>query len=155
MVAEPWGSKAKNKRTVMPVKHEPDPRVADMKDTFLQQAAELWEQHRERFLRYLEEAETRKLNLSFKAALDFTESAASLETTISYSQVVKDRRTADFDNPNQQQLPGTTREELGAPVNEEAGPVPEGDTAEGAAAIAQAGNSTEARKGKKKAKTAN
>ena len=100
----------------MPVRNDPDARLEEMKSEFLEQCADLWTQHEERFMRYKAESETGKINLTFKATLDFSEGKAGLETTIGYSQVVKDKRRAEFDSPDQEQIPGTSREELNGNV---------------------------------------
>lgn len=57
-------------------------------------------------MQVLEDAESRKVNLTFTATLDFSESTAKLETQIRFSQVVKDKKQDDFDDPNQAKLPG-------------------------------------------------
>lgn len=83
-----------------------------MKGAFVEQCADLWDTHQEKFMAFLNQAEVEKINLTFRATLDFTESKAGLETTIGYSQVVKDKRRTELDNPDQIQIPGTSREDV-------------------------------------------
>lgn len=90
----------------MPKKHTPDARMTEMRDAFLQHAKDLWDQHESEFSTVLQEAEAKKLRLTFSATLDFTESKALMETNMSFSQVVKDKRTAEFDDPNALRLDG-------------------------------------------------
>lgn len=85
-------------------KNKADARTQDLKETFLKHAADLWDTHEARFMEVLDDSESQAISLTFHAKLDFSESTAKLDTTIGFSQVVKDKRTADFDNPNQMQL---------------------------------------------------
>ncbi len=90
----------------MPKAHkEPEVRLSQIRESFMAQAGELWTQHEDRFMGVLSESEDKVIALSFRAKLDFSESSACLETTIGYSQVVKDKRTASFDDPSQPALP--------------------------------------------------
>lgn len=87
------------------MKHEPKVSLDAMRAAFLEKADELWGEHEEKFMKIMEEGETKEIGLTFSANLDFTESAAGLELSIRYSQVVKDKRIVMFDDPNQQPLP--------------------------------------------------
>jgi hypothetical protein len=89
----------------MPRKQKADARMKDIKEAFLEHAADLWDKHETEFTVVLDESELRKMNLTFSAELDFSESTAKLNTTMRFSQVMKDKRTADFDDPNQPHLP--------------------------------------------------
>lgn len=90
----------------MPKKQRADARLNDIQERFLERAQELWDLHEGEFMQVLEDAESRKVNLTFTATLDFSESTAKLETQIRFSQVVKDKKQDDFDDPNQTKLPG-------------------------------------------------
>lgn len=90
----------------MPKKQKADARISDIKEKFLERCSELWDTHEGEFMAVLEDSETKKLNLSYTAELDFSESTAKLNTTMRFSQVVKDKKTDDFDDPNQPRLPG-------------------------------------------------
>lgn len=74
-------------------------RLSDMKEKFLERAAELWDMHIEDAMTILESSESKKFNLTFHAKLDFSESTAKLETEISFSQQHRDRRQDDFEDP--------------------------------------------------------
>ena len=84
--------------------------MEDIREEFLKHAADLWATHQDDFARVLSDAESQKINLSFTAKLDFSEVTAKLHTNLSYSQVVKDSREKDFDDPNQPRLPGVIEE---------------------------------------------
>ena len=99
----------------MPKKAKPDARLSEMRAEFLLQAEELWDAHQEEFMGVLEESEARKVKLSYGVMLDFSESKASLETTMGFSQVVKDKRQKFFDDPNQLGLPMEERPPGDAP----------------------------------------
>lgn len=90
----------------MPKKQRADARLNEIQERFLERAQELWDLHENEFMAVLEDSESRKVNLSFTGTLDFSESTAKLETTIRFSQVVKDKKQDDFDDPNQAKLPG-------------------------------------------------
>lgn len=90
----------------MPKKQRADARLNDIQERFLERAQELWDLHENEFMQVLEDSETRKVNLTFTGTLDFSESTAKLETQIRFSQVVKDKKQDDFDDPNQAKLPG-------------------------------------------------
>lgn len=90
----------------MPKRNDPDVRVDEMKGTAAEQLRDLWDMHQDEFMKVLTEAEVKKLNLNFTVKLDFSDSKATLETTMSFSQVVKDKRTAEFEDPNAPFLPG-------------------------------------------------
>jgi len=100
--------------------------LAEMRTQLQVQIDDLWETHKLRFMRFLGEAEVEKINLSFRATLDFTASKAGIEVTMGYSQQVKDKRRSEIDPQEQGQLPGTTRDELKAGIAGEAQPLPEG-----------------------------
>lgn len=93
------------KRKMPKEKAKPDKRLRDMKEKFLDRAAELWKKHESEFVEILDESESHKLNLSFSAKLDFSESSAVLDTTLSFSQVMTDKTSDTFDDPNQGKLP--------------------------------------------------
>mgnify|MGYP006338389249 FL=1 len=84
--------------------------------------ADLLIEHEARIAEAIEESEGRKLNISFSAKIDFSESVGTVDTHIGYSQVTKDKRHADIDPPDQMQIPGTERE---VEVSEEAEEQPE------------------------------
>lgn len=88
----------------MPKKATPTANPSQIRDKFLERAGELWDLHEEEFMQVLEEAESKKINLTIKASLDMSETAAKLQTGISFSQVVKDAREDVFDDPNQRPL---------------------------------------------------
>lgn len=90
----------------MPKKQRADARLAEIQETFIERVSELWDLHESEFMQVLEDAESRKMALTFTATLDFSESTAKLETQIRFSQVVKDKKQDDFDDPNQPKLPG-------------------------------------------------
>lgn len=90
----------------MPKKQKADARVGDIREKFMERCDELWGLHEAEFMAVLDDAESKRLNLSFTAELDFSESTAKLNTTMRFSQVVKDKKTDDFDDPNQPRLPG-------------------------------------------------
>ena len=75
------------------------------KDAFLSQAVELWDANQDKFLKVAKDGEKPAINLTFKASFDMAESAASLTTTLRYSEVFTDERVTNFDDPNQVPLP--------------------------------------------------
>ena len=83
----------------------PDARLAEIRDRFVERTGELWDLHEEEFMKVLEDSESRAVNLSFSATLDFSESTAKLETKIRFSQVITDEKQDDFDDPSQPRLP--------------------------------------------------
>ena len=107
----------------------PNARIAEAKDKFLARAGELWDKHESGFGAILEDGEVKKVNISFTAALDFTEGTAVVETKIGYSQAVRDKRVDDLDDPNQPTLFDAGRQDdapgvdAGGPLPEEGGPV--------------------------------
>lgn len=102
----------------MPKKSNPDARQAEVRDMFVKRVQELWEVHESEIQAVLKDAESQKLNLSFTAKLDFSESAAKLVTSICFSQVVKESREDDFEDPNQPALPGLTKAEAAEEASE-------------------------------------
>ena len=84
--------------------------MSDIKDRFVSRCAELWDAHEGEFMSVLEDSENKRVNLTFRAELDFSESTAKLTTAMSFSQVMKDRKEDDFDDPNAPALPGLERE---------------------------------------------
>ena len=94
----------------MPKKQRPDARLSDIKDKFIERIGELWETHESEFIGVLEDSEKKCVNLTFRAELDFSESTAKLTTAMSFSQVMKDRKEDDFDDPNAPPLPGMEKE---------------------------------------------
>lgn len=89
----------------MPRKQQADARWSDIKGKFLERVAELWDTHQEKFVSVLDESEQRKINVTFRGALDFSESTASLVTSIAYVQAMKDKKSDSFEDPNQPNLP--------------------------------------------------
>jgi hypothetical protein len=88
----------------MPRKNKAEARMEEVRDKFLQRAAELWDKHQAEFSTVLENAESHCLNITFTAALDFSESAAKLETKQSFSEVHRDSTEDTFDDPSQPAL---------------------------------------------------
>lgn len=92
----------------MPKKQKSASRVDELKTEFLRHATDLWDKRGMEIVKVLDQAESRKLNATFTAAMDFSESTAKITTTVSFSQVHKDKRVTDFMNPD---LPGMKGEE--------------------------------------------
>jgi hypothetical protein len=90
----------------MPRKQKADARVEEMEKDLLKAIAELWSEHKDRFMLVLEESEGRVINVTFPVTLDFSESKAKMTTQIRFSEVFKDKRVSEFDDPNQPYLPG-------------------------------------------------
>jgi hypothetical protein len=88
----------------MPKKANPNTNPVVVRDQFLQRAKELWDTHEDEFMQVLDEAESKTINLAFRARLDKSETVAKLQTSIAFSQVVKDAREDVFDDPNQPPL---------------------------------------------------
>ncbi len=88
----------------MPKKQSADARLEDIKDKFIERCGELWDTHESEFMGVLSDSEKKCVNLTFRAELDFSESTAKLTTTMSFSQVMKDRKEDDFDDPKQPRL---------------------------------------------------
>lgn len=80
----------KSTETIIPM-HE-------VKAQFLQAAATLWDKHTEEITKVLTESETSKMNVTCTVAIDFSESA-KVETTLKFSQVVKDSIKHTFPEP--------------------------------------------------------
>lgn len=99
-------------RKQMPIKKSNEVMMGEAKTVFLQRAGELWDEWQERIQEVIENSEGKKINVGFKASLDFSESVASVDTSISFSETVTDTRHNDIDPPEQQQIPGTEREAL-------------------------------------------
>jgi hypothetical protein len=81
---------------------EIDSRLPEMAVSFTGQVRELFDQHTDEIQELLNESEPKKVKLAFSIVLDLDSQPASVETTISFSKVVKDRRTAevhDADEP--------------------------------------------------------
>lgn len=100
-----------NQKGNMPKGAKPSVNKLILLPQFLQRVKELWETHEHEFMQVLDESETKKINLTFKANLDMSETAAKLQTSISFSQVVKDAREDTFDDENQLKLPVPEEEE--------------------------------------------
>lgn len=90
----------------MPRKQKADARIEEMEKDLLKAVAELWTEHKDRFMAVLEESESRTINVTFPVTLDFSESKAKMTTQIRFSEVFKDKRVSEFDDPNQPFLPG-------------------------------------------------
>jgi predicted RNA-binding protein with RPS1 domain len=88
----------------MPKKASPDANPEQVRDQFLQRVKELWDTHEDEFMQVLDEAESKKINLTFRCSIDKSETAAKLQTGITFSQVVKDAREDVFEDPNQRPL---------------------------------------------------
>ncbi len=71
----------------------------DMLEKFLERAEVFWKRNFAAAAGILEDSETKKLVLTFKAAIDFSEPDATMATSISYSQVHKEEAEDTFDNP--------------------------------------------------------
>lgn len=85
----------------MPKSAKPSFTPHQLRDKFLERVSELWDMHEHEFMEVLDESESKKINLTFKAAIDTSETAAKLATHISFSQVVKEAREDVFDDPGQ------------------------------------------------------
>lgn len=96
----------------MPKQKSNEVMMDEAKAIFLMRAGELWGEWSERIQEVIENSEGKKINLSFKASMDFSESVASVDTTISFSETVTDSRHNDIDPPEQLQVPGTDRVSL-------------------------------------------
>jgi hypothetical protein len=90
----------------MPRKQKADARIDDMRSDLIKAVGELWDEHKDRFMAVLEESESRTINVTFPVTLDFSESKAVMTTQIRFSEVFKDKRVSEFDDPNQPFLPG-------------------------------------------------
>ena len=106
----------------MPKKNRTEIMVDAASTQIAKAVADLLIEHEARIAEAIEESEGRKLNISFSAKIDFSESVGTVDTHIGYSQVTKDKRHADIDPPDQMQIPGTERE---VEVSEEAEEQPE------------------------------
>jgi len=84
----------------------------EAKSLFLERAAELWKTHSASILKIIEDSEGRKMNVAFSCMMDFSESVAGVDTRISFSETVTDKRHDDIDDGSQLNIPGTSREEL-------------------------------------------
>lgn len=90
----------------MPIKNEtPDPRVAEMREGFIEDCADLWDKNQERFMALLNSSDAKAVKLTFSTLIDFSESEANMETEIGYGQRFKDKRKRQFGDPNQAELP--------------------------------------------------
>ena len=85
----------------MPKAQRPDARLPEMEERSAKRLRELWTKHENEFMQILDESESRKVNLSFRVTLDFSESKATSKMTMGFAQVVKDSRSDSFDDPNQ------------------------------------------------------
>ena len=106
----------------MPKKNRTEIMVDAASTQIAKAVADLLIEQEARIAEAIEESEGRKLNISFSAKIDFSESVGTVDTHIGYSQVTKDKRHADIDPPDQMQIPGTERE---VEVSEEAEEQPE------------------------------
>lgn len=106
----------------MPKKNRTEIMVDAASTQIAKAVADLLIKHEARIAEAIEDSEGRKLNVSFSAKIDFSESVGTVDTHIGYSQVTKDKRHADIDPPDQLQIPGTERE---VEVSEEAEEQPE------------------------------
>jgi hypothetical protein len=98
----------------VPKKQSATARVEEMRDRFCERVVELWDLHQSEFMGYIEESEEHKANVIFTARIDLSDSSAKLQSSIRASQVLKDRKEDDFDDPNQGALgdiPEEAREE--------------------------------------------
>lgn len=94
----------------MPKKNRTEIMVDAASTQIVKAVADLLIEHESRIAEAIEDSEGRKLNVSFSAKIDFSESVGTVDTHIGYSQVTKDKRHADIDPPDQLQIPGTERE---------------------------------------------
>lgn len=88
---------------------------------------DLLEHHWEGMIAILEEAEVKKVKASFGATLDCSDTASTIDVVMSYSQVVKDKRTTTLEDPNQTALPFPGTETANTAEAEEGGPLEEED----------------------------
>lgn len=89
----------------MPLKNEkPDPRLNEMREGFLADAADLWDKNQDRFLALLNSSEQHAVKLTFTATLDLSQSEACMDVEIGYGQRFKDKRTRAFTDPNQETM---------------------------------------------------
>jgi len=74
-------------------------------DLFLQEGMakmeELWEIHKMEIEQILDASEDKKVSCSFKLMIDTSESAPSLTTRLSFSEVHTDERKSQLTDPNQ------------------------------------------------------
>lgn len=87
-------------------KPKPGADFNNVKANILTAIEELIDLHESEILEYMEEAETKKINVTFPVALDFSESKASGEVKMRFSQSVTDKRTFEIDPPEQVQMFG-------------------------------------------------
>jgi hypothetical protein len=73
---------------------------------FLTQAAELFDLHEQEITELLDESDSKKVKIGFALDVNLADVPASAVTTISFSKVVKDRRSSDLADPDQPTLPG-------------------------------------------------
>jgi hypothetical protein len=88
----------------MPRKHKPVPNEEKMREQFMADVAELWDEHFKKFFAVVDDSESKTVNVTFRGTIDLSESAAQLDTTIAFSEVFKDKRSHTFEDPNQEQL---------------------------------------------------
>lgn len=71
----------------------------EMREKFLARVEKMWNRNFASAKTILEESETKKMVLTFKAAFDFSEPEVKMDTAISYSQVHRESAEDTFENP--------------------------------------------------------
>jgi len=79
--------------------------LSRIKARFLKDAGELWDVHEQEILSEVQSSENQKMNISFTAALNLSESTPKLKTAIRFGQATTDSKEFDFDDPNQYFMP--------------------------------------------------
>jgi hypothetical protein len=110
----------------MPMKNESaDPRMTEMRQGFLDDCADLWDNNQDRFMALLKNSDKQAVNLTFTATIDMSETEAMMEVDMRYGKPYKDRRTRTFGDPNQLEIsdigtrPGTGLPETNGHTNGE------------------------------------
>jgi len=80
--------------------------IDEMKASFLEQAADLWDAHKGKFLKVVAGSEEQQINLTFTAAIDLSESAPTLKTVIRFSETFTDKREEIWPSDPEAEEPG-------------------------------------------------
>lgn len=97
----------------MPKQKGAEAQGQELKERFVKRVGELWDIHYDKASKVLKDSEDKKITITFKAKIDFSESSPKLKSGIRYAEVNTDEVDDTFEpipDPNEPNL--LSKEEL-------------------------------------------
>jgi hypothetical protein len=90
----------------MPKANKTEASLEELKETVLSHIDDLLNEHIAEAVKIVTTGDERKGNITFAVKLDFSETAPAVETGMTFSEVHKDKRQTNLEDPKQARLPG-------------------------------------------------